>query len=167
MDHCGYCTFFLTSMDVPTELPTFQPSVFAGAQKGSKIPYVLPDAIRRHPAIIAKVLGFKDASEFVNEIKEAIKTFYEENKTRRVRNKPDQGSPVLPVSQTNFDKWSKGDKEEQGAEKRFNDLLNNVYGTRKTDFLDWIWNSVLNTLTDVMQGNEKARRDFLKTPDEK
>src|SRR5262249_29149489 len=87
MDHCGYCTYFLTLMDVPTGRPTFQPSKFAGGQQGSKIPYVLPDLIREHPAIIAKVLGFENGNQFVNETKEGIEAFYEQKKTQRINDK--------------------------------------------------------------------------------
>jgi len=163
MDHCGYCTFMLTMTGVPTELPTFQPSVFAGAQKQ----YPIPDLIRRHPAIIAKALGFADGTQFVNETKEGIEAFYEMRKTSRTRIKDkSEMENFVELKEKDFTKWSQRDDVNQGAEKRFNGLLDNVFGGNKTQFLDSIWKPVIRELTTIMEEDEDARTTFLESSEE-
>jgi hypothetical protein len=158
MDHCGYCTFFLTMMNVPTGQPTFQASVQAGAQNI----YPLPTHIREHPAIIARALGFENASQFVNEIKEGMEAFYQASEEGRVRNKSEQEIIVEKLRKDKFTKWKRQDRADQKAEKRFNSLLNDVFGTNKTEFLNSLLKPVITELTTIMRQNEKQRADFLK-----
>jgi hypothetical protein len=172
MDHCGYCTFFLTLMDVPTELPTFQPSKFTGSQKGvSGLTYPLPDPIRKHPAIIAKALGIKsdskrlsDASEFVNRAKEGIEGYYyEEKKVSRLRDRSSQEDIFSHLRIKDFIKWRDDDKADTGAEERFKTLLKDVFINRADEFVDSLWNPVITELTKVMKRDKKKREAFLKT----
>jgi hypothetical protein len=165
MDHCGYCTFFLTLMDVPTEQPTFQPSRFTGSQNAADVlPYPLPDPIRKHPAIIAKALGFKDASEFVNETKEGIEGYYfEANRTdKRVRKTSSQEDIFEKLKIKDFTTWNDTDKADAGAEERFSSLLDKVFLRHKDEFVNSLWRPVEDELTNIMKKDEKTRAAFLK-----
>lgn len=60
MDHCGYCTFFLAFLGVPTEQPTSKPSTTAGSSSrisGIALTYGIPDFIRTNSCVIRRLFN--------------------------------------------------------------------------------------------------------------
>jgi len=163
MDHCGYCTFFLTLMNVPTGRPTFMPSRNSGAQGK----YPLPVNIREHPAILARALGFDDATQFVNEVKEGIEGYYEASRgNRRLSNLSGMEKIVKDLSEqqkNEFDTWKSNDDENGDAGERFHSLLDDVFGHKKADLLDSFWDPLITSLTTIMKQKEPVRKAFLKS----
>jgi hypothetical protein len=160
MDHCGYCTFFLTMMDVPTGRPTFQPSRNSGSQNA----YPLPGRIRENPAIIGKVLGYENAEQFVNEVKEGIEAYYQASASKhRLPNLSAMENILKGLNKTRFDEWNETDNENGESGERFNSLLKDVFGHKKLDFLNSLWDPVITGLTTIMKQTESQRKAFLKS----